>query len=207
MGIAIGMAILLCLLIGSPLPIYSTIAEVGNDLKGPDAPAWIQAIGSIVAIAVAICIPIRLQNKRDKAELEIAMNKAKVVSFPLWHRVQQAHLFFRMVRKKIDAGSYTDFDSLNYLLECKPKSKIATEEQLLIISIHTPSAALALSECNDRLEDTLILFDEIYNALYKERGHLFVKNSNSSAWHNVWSKSLDRIIDLEKVLDIKNKEF
>ena len=66
-GAAIGVAVLALLFVSLALAIYPGWAAIGVWMNRADAPAWVQAVGSVVAIAVAVALPYYQsgENKRQ----------------------------------------------------------------------------------------------------------------------------------------------
>ena len=80
---AIGMVVLELLFGGVVLAIYPGWAPIGKFLVEnlkltENAPAWVQAIGSIGAICVAIFVPYKIHTDQLKNQKEIRMKKALV---------------------------------------------------------------------------------------------------------------------------------
>lgn len=75
-GAVVGMAILACLFGGLALAIYPGWAVIGNFFDtniqlSEHAPSWVQAVGSLVALAIAIAVPatqFAYENKRRAKE-------------------------------------------------------------------------------------------------------------------------------------------
>ncbi|MDM0118430.1 hypothetical protein [Variovorax arabinosiphilus] len=157
-GAAIGMAALVLLFGGLVLAIYPGWGVIGKWLDRADAPAWVQAVGSILAILVAVGIAM-WQRHSDRAESDsIRKARADVVAYGVLEMMPPLIAFLRMVTKNLGSSSAVAQLKSNAAADTLRSLVIPTENQLLVLAEAAPEAATYLAwGCTTKIQLSTLL--------------------------------------------------
>lgn len=88
---------------------FVLLAFTGQVRFGKDAPAWVQAVGSVVGIAVAIAIPLTTSRRDERRKEQADAAKARTFALYLMPQADQLHSRLRSVNLLITEHNEDDF--------------------------------------------------------------------------------------------------
>ncbi len=159
-GAVCGMVILFLLFCGLALAIYPGWVSIGDWLSRADAPAWVQAIGSLLGILIAVCVPAWQRWDQRKSDLLDAYASAEFTSHQVMSYIQTVVPGMRALHKrasaKLDGPSSNEYIIL--FTEVFNKSVKPSDSQLIRLLPIAGNPAAKLSEAFGWIDRVLYLY-------------------------------------------------
>jgi hypothetical protein len=145
-GATVGAAVLGCLFGGLVLAIFPGWSTVGEWLKTEYSAAWVQAIGSVVAILVAIAVPAFSDRAKEKRDSEAKKVKAMIVAVGVQVKVRCIRDAIEKQRNLINAYSNSE-SGIDHA--CKMNDAVArltwpSQAEMMTLGDHIPQLAMDL---------------------------------------------------------------
>jgi hypothetical protein len=164
-GASIGATVLACLFGGLALAIYPGWAAFGRWAERADAPAWVQAVGSVAAILAAIGIAAWQRHADKETEKKTARATVMVVGASTDSKVHTLiATATAMLAEHSLPGHPTAVERARHFQILFAKAELPTEEQMLLLAGAVPNAAATMANGVAALKKVILLLDYVVSA-------------------------------------------
>ena len=159
-GASIGATVLACLFGGLALAIYPGWAAIGRWAERADAPAWVQAVGSVAAILAAVGIAAWQRHADKEAEKKTARATVMVVGASTDSKV---HTLIATAQAMLDGHALQDqstaLERAQHFHALFSKAELPTEEQMLLLAGAVPDTAATMAQGVAAIERAILMLD------------------------------------------------
>lgn len=145
-GALIGATVLACLFGGLALAIYPGWPAIGRWAERADAPAWVQAVGSVAAILAAVGIAAWQRHSERTQQRRADTAAALVIGFEISSKVEMAIAAAQAMQFEYDNPTHPHpLARAQFFMSVLDTMTLPTEEQLLLLARSMPELAVDIA--------------------------------------------------------------